>query len=96
MIKHIVMWKLKDEKREENALEIKRRLTALVGEIPELMSCEVETDIKLEDTAYDAVLIAAFQNAADLLTYKAHPAHVAVSTFVKSVRVDRKVVDFEY
>ncbi len=95
MIRHVVMWKLKQESGHENALKIKSMLEELKPIIPEIKALEVGVNINGSDAAYDAVLISDFDNAADLQTYQNHPDHKAVSKFVASVRTDRVVVDFE-
>ena len=45
MIKHIVLWKLKDDEtgwsKQENAFELKRRLESLKSKIPEILELEV-------------------------------------------------------
>ena len=96
MIKHIVMWKLKEENKKENALIIKQMLESLNDIIKELRSAEVGIDIKTENDSYDAILVSSFNSVEDLHAYKIHPEHVKISNFVKSVRTDRKVIDFEY
>ena len=40
MVRHIVMWKLKEEDRAANAALICAKLNALMGQIPELLSCQ--------------------------------------------------------
>lgn len=101
MIKHIVMWKLKDEAnghtKKENALEIKCRLEALVGVIEEIKFLEVGVNCNTTDeAAYDACLISEFETMDALARYQVNPAHKAVSAFVKEVRLARTVVDFEF
>lgn len=100
MIKHIVMWKLKDEAlgntKLENAKIIKERLTRLVGIIPEIKSMEIGININTADSvASDAVLIMEVEDLDALERYKTHPEHVKVSEFVKEVRLSRTAVDFE-
>lgn len=95
MIKHIVMWKLKEDNKKENGLKIKQMLENLVGIINELKSAEVGVDIKIESESYDAILISTFNNKENLNAYKIHPEHIKISNFIKSIRIDRKVIDFE-
>lgn len=98
ILKHIVMWKFKDEAegrtRAENAEWMKEHLEALVGKIPELLSAEVGINIKESEAAYDAVLTATFRNIEDLETYKKHPLHQEVSNYCKGVRLSRVVCDY--
>lgn len=101
MIKHIVMWKLKEEAngatKQENATEIKRRLESLVGIIEEIKALEVGVNCNTEDAAaYDACLISEFETIEALGRYQVNPEHKKVSAFVKEVRVSRTVVDFEF
>jgi len=99
MIKHIVMWKLKEQaegcSRAENAQKIKTMLEALRGRIDQIASLEVGINIVNSDMSYDAVLISEFENLQKLEEYKKHPEHVKVSEFVAKVREGRAVVDFE-
>ena len=89
MLKHVVMWKLKEtaegKTKAENAQFMKEHLEALWGVVPELKS---------SDMAYDAVLIAEFENEAALAAYKIHPEHVKISSYCKKIRESRVVVDF--
>lgn len=95
MIKHIVMWKLKDECKEENAKKIKELLESLDGTIKELKSIEVGININKSDAAMDVVLYSEFNTLEDLEIYQNHPEHVKVGSFVKTVAIERKVCDFE-
>ena len=96
MIKHIVMWKLKPEAEghtaQENAQWMKEHLEALMGVVPQLLTCEV--GINVVDGNYDACLISTFASLDDLEAYKKHPAHVEISTYCKKVRESRVACDF--
>lgn len=98
MLKHVVMWKLKEtaegKTKAENAQFMKEHLEALWGIVPELKSVEVGINVKESDMAYDAVLIAEFENEAALAAYKIHPEHVKISSYCKKIRESRVVVDF--
>lgn len=100
MIRHIVMWKLKDEAlgktKAENIEIIKERLYALRGIIPEIKAMEIGVNINDADSvASDAVLIMEVESLEALDTYKNHPEHKKVSAFVKEVRLSRTAVDYE-
>lgn len=101
MIKHVIMWKLKDEAmgrtKLENAKIIKEKLEALVGVIDEIKALEVGININDGDeVVYDACLISEFDDLDALNRYKVHPEHQKVSGFVKEVRVARTSVDYEF
>ncbi len=93
MIRHIVMWKLKEENKEQNARTIKERLEALPNEIPEIKYISVQKNLNTQDAAFDLVLYSEFEDEKALETYQNHPAHKAVSAFVGGVRTDRVVGD---
>lgn len=98
MLKHIVMWKFKDEAegrtRKENALWMKEHLEDLIGKIPEILALEVGVNECVAESAYDAVLISSFENEAAMNSYKRNPLHQAVSAYCKKVRESRVVVDY--
>ena len=98
MLKHVVMWKLKEhaegKTKTENALWMKEHLEPLKDIIPEIISLEVGVNINKSDMAYDAVLISRFKNENDLETYKTHPEHVKISNYCKKIRESRVVADF--
>ncbi len=98
MIKHIVMWKLKDYaegcSKMENAEKIKAMLEALKDKIEQIIYLEVGINAIPTDMSYDAVLISEFENEQALEVYKKHPEHVKVSNFVSKVREARSTVDY--
>jgi hypothetical protein len=98
MIKHIVMWKLKDfaegGTKEENARIIKESLEALKGVVKELKEIEVGINFEKSDAAYDLVLYSVFDSEEDLNTYQKHPEHVKVAGFIGKVKENRIVADY--
>lgn len=98
MIRHIVMWKLKDyaegSDRLENAGKIKTMLESLRGVIVQIKHIEVGINLNTSDMAYDAVLISEFEDEQSLDEYKNHPEHLKVADFVAKVREKRAVVDY--
>ena len=99
MIKHIVMWKLKEfaegKDKGENAKIIKTGLENLQQKINELKFIEVGININNSPQAYDVVLYSQFENVEDLNIYQNHPEHIKVGEFVKKVVNERVVVDYE-
>jgi hypothetical protein len=99
MIKHIVMWKLKDyaegATKKENARKAKRLLEGLKNKIKEIRVIEVGISLNDTPAAYDIVLYSGFDNVQDLETYQNHPEHLIVGDFISKVRLDRRVVDYE-
>ncbi len=92
MVKHIVMWKLKNKADSEI---IKDKLNALVGKIPGLLRVEVGMDFSQSAAAFHMVLIAELESRDALEAYRVHPEHQAVIPLVQAAAVDRAVVDYE-
>lgn len=99
MIKHIVMWKLKDnaegKSKLENAKFIKEGLEALKADIKEILSIEAGINIVEDPGAYDLVLYSVFESKEDLNIYQKHPQHVKIAEYIGKVREARVVVDYE-
>lgn len=99
MVKHIVFWTLKESSggrsKEENALEIKKRLEALNGKIPGLITLEVGIDFSRSEASADAALYSEFEDRKALGVYQNHPEHIAVREFVGQVRSQRFLVEYE-
>ena len=99
MIKHIVMWKLKDNARgvskDQNAAELKSVLESLKDKISVIREIEVGIDFNKSAAAFDVVLYSVFDSKEDLQTYQKHPDHVKVADFVNEIRDGRAVVDYE-
>ncbi len=95
MIVHIVMFKFKDENKQENLLVAKSKLEALVSQIPMLEKMEVGIDFNQSERAFDLSLYSTFATKEDLNAYAIHPAHLEVVEFIKQVTEVSKVVDYE-
>ena len=99
MVKHIVIWTLKEEAlgatKSENALKMKDILEGLAGKIPGLVHIEVGFDFFQSKDSFDVALYSEFESKEDLAAYQAHPEHLNVVEFIREVRIERKVVDYE-
>ncbi len=93
MIKHIVMWKFK-ENEEENMKKFLEGLNSLKPIIPEIKYMETGININPKNE-YNAILISEFETMEDLEKYKNHPEHIKVSNLCKSIRIDRQAIDYE-
>lgn len=100
MIKHVVMWKLKNvaegKTKAENAETMKKLLEDLPNKIEELKKAEVGINI-LEgenDAISDVVLTVTCENQENLKAYAEHPDHQKVVSFIKKVVSERRVVDY--
>ncbi len=95
MIKHIVMWKFKEEVLMADKLEMKRQLELLKGEVPTLLNIEIGLDVSKGPFSMDMVLHSEFKSIQDLKAYASHPAHLKVVEFVKPLVCERAVIDCE-
>ena len=95
MIKHVVMWKFKEENKAENLIKAKEMLLALPALIGELKKMEVHFDITHSDMSMDMMLDTEFLTVEDMNAYAVHPEHLKVSAFVRSVVESRVVLDCE-
>jgi quinol monooxygenase YgiN len=99
MIKHIVMWKLKEEAegadRATNAHEMKRRLDDCAAIVPGIITFEVTLAQPDLEATYDIVLYSEFADRAALAAYIAHPVHQAVVPFIGAIREGRQCMDYE-
>jgi hypothetical protein len=97
MVKHIVLWRLKDSaQKAEHALLIKEKLEALRGRIPSLRKIEVGINLNSGDGCSDVCLYSEFYSHDDLLAYINHPLHVEAGVFIRSVVAERRCVDYDY
>ena len=99
MIKHIILWQLKDELSDAEKvsvkLGIKDSLESLLGKIPGLLEINVETD-GLASSNADVMLYSVFENEDALKGYAIHPLHVAAADGkVRPFTKTRLCLDFE-
>lgn len=98
MVKHIILWKLK-ETDEANAKVIKanakRELEALMGKIDGLLDVKVIID-SLPSSNADMMLDTSFTSEEALKGYQVHPLHqAAANNFVRPYTEVRLCLDFE-
>ena len=99
MVKHIVMWRLKDsfegKGKKELAREVREKLETLTRNVPGLLMLEVGDNFDASEGASDLVLTTAFKDRGALMLYNTHPEHEKVKPYVKERVTERRVVDFE-
>lgn len=99
MVKHIILWQLKDELSEDEKIKVKTDIKAglegLAGKIPGLLDIKVQTDC-LESSNADVMLDSSFEDEKSLKGYAVHPDHVAVADeAVRPFTKTRVCIDFE-
>ena len=100
MIKHIVIWKLKDHAegadRATNALKMKQMLDACADLVPGILKFEAALAQPGLEATYDVVLYVEFVSKEALDAYQVHPDHVAMKPFIGAVREARQCMDYEF
>ncbi|MFM0060382.1 Dabb family protein [Paraburkholderia phytofirmans] len=100
MIRHIVMWKLKENavgaSRSENVQKLKERLEECRDIVPGMLKLEVGVAATDLESTYDLVLVCDFVDRAAMSAYLSHPAHEALKSFTAPLRESRQCVDYEF
>lgn len=100
MVKHIILWQLKDELTPEEKKTIKagmkEGLENLVGQVPGLLEVKVQTE-GLASSNAEVMLDTTLTDEEALKGYAVHPAHVAVANEkVRPYTKTRMCLDFEF
>ncbi len=99
MVKHIIIWKLKDELTEsEKAVvkaNIKQGLEGLAGKVPGLLEIKVVIDGRLASSNCDLMLDSTLSDEEALKGYAVNPHHVKVANeIVRPYTSLRSCLDF--
>lgn len=99
MVKHVILWNLKEEfsqaEKEEIKKNIKAGIESLNGKIPGLLDIKVYTT-GLDSSTADLMLDSSFESEEALKGYAVHPDHVEVAnTIVRPFTAKRSCLDFE-
>lgn len=96
MIRHICMFKLKEENKKENLREALVRVEKLRG-IEQIQRFEVVVnDNEAPDSNYEMSLIFDFNNMEELETYQKDQRHIEFGNFIKQVRESRACIDYRF
>lgn len=99
MVKHVILWQLKDEfsysERTDIKEGIKAGLEGLQGKIPGLVEIQVNIN-PLNSSNADLMLDSTFENEEALKGYAVHPEHVKVAdNKVRPFTKTRMCLDYE-
>ena len=99
MVKHIVLFKLKEsltaEAKSEVANNFKNAIEALPASIPFIRKVFVGVNINTAE-AWDICLESEFDSLDDVKAYAVHPAHVVAAGILKDAKADRACCDYEF
>jgi len=96
MVRHIVMWKVKaSENKSEDLQKLKFALEGLPDKIGTIKNFEVGLDFsEKSEVSADIVLNSTFASKHDLDVYQKHPEHQKAVEIIRSLTVERRVVDY--
>lgn len=98
MIKHIVLFKLKENLTEEDKIEItdkfRNAIEALPSVISSIRAISVRPNLNPVEN-WDICLDSEFDTLEDVDAYSVNPAHVAAASILKNVKQERACVDYE-
>lgn len=99
MVRHVIVWSLKDEysneEKETIKAGIKEGLEGLKEKVPGIMQIRVLTD-RLASSSGDVMLDSVFNDEKALKEYSVHPAHVEVAnSMVRPFVKIRSSFDYE-
>jgi quinol monooxygenase YgiN len=92
VIRHVVMWKLRDATQ---AAHFKALLDSCAGLVPGMLEFEVSTCVPGLEANVDVMLNSLFSDVAAVDAYQNHPHHKAVSAQLGPLRETRSVLDHE-
>ena len=99
MIRHVVMWRLKNEAeggtKQENMEKMAADLYALRPIIPEILRMEIGFDVKHTEASMDVMLLTEFADMPSLAYYANHPEYLKVAAFIGKIAESRIVLDCE-
>lgn len=98
MVKHLVMWRLREGQRAAQiatSLPLKAIIDALRAHIAGLHELEIALSRCGGDDAVHLVLYSVFDSWDALRTYETHPLHDDLKDFIRPLRVERRVADYE-
>ena len=98
MVKHIVMFKLKETLSAEEKLVVMNDFKAAIEALPAKIDVIRKVFVGLtinEAEQWDICLESEFDSLEDVKLYAAHPDHVAAAGILKDAKQDRACVDYE-
>lgn len=96
MIKHLVLFRFREDAGSAAIDAIVAGLEGLPALIADIGSFEVGRDILRTERSYDLALVADFADLAALERYQVHPEHQKVVALVKKAASSVVAVDYEY
>lgn len=93
MVKHVVMYKLKEDSK-NRADELIEKFLSMKGRINGLVDICSGKDFKKEGRSYDVALICTLESPEALENYAVHPVHLPILAYAKTIVEKSHSVDF--
>ena len=93
MIRHIVLFKIKPEYKDQIP-ELVRNFYTMKGRVEGLLDLEAGADILGSERSYDIALICTFTDRAAFDAYQTHPLHMPIRKRMHEVRESSVACDF--
>ena len=94
MIRHIVLFRIKDEFRDEIP-QLVENFLGMRGKIEGMVSLEAGADFLHSERSYDLALVTLFDSRESFDAYQTHPVHMPVKKRMHEVRSGSVACDFE-
>ena len=98
MVKHIVLFKLKDEVPETDKLVVMNKFKEVIEALPAKISVirKIEVGLNMNPgESWHIALYSEFDNLDDVKFYATHPDHVAAGKIIAEAKESRSCVDYE-
>lgn len=98
MVKHIVLFKLKDEISNEEKLTAMNQFKAAIEALPEKIATIKKIEVGFNtnpNESWDIALYSEFDSLEDIKAYAVHPDHVAAGKLLVNVKESRSCVDYK-
>lgn len=98
MVKHIVIFKLREDISCEKKQDVMNRFKEAIESLPSKISCirkiEVGFNVNPSET-WDIALYSEFDSLDDVKAYAVHPDHIAAGKIIADAKESRACVDYE-
>ena len=98
MVKHIVLFKLKDEVPETDKLVVMNKFKEAIEALPAKISVirKIEVGLNMNPgESWHIALYSEFDNLDDVKFYATHPDHLAAGKIIAEAKESRSCVDYE-
>ena len=93
MIRHIVLFRIKDEYKDEIP-QLAKNFYTMLGKVEGLLALSAGGDILHSERSYDLALVCDFADRASFDAYQTHPAHMPSKAKMHQVRSGSVACDF--